>query len=522
MIRLWRLVQLAMLVLAAVPHKPASAAPADDAAKAAPWASPAIPWDDIAQMATAAVANETPDSALPFARPNEAALAASPHKVFIYYFPFFLISMDDKPIGEDVWSVHYMRRSGEHGKFAANGGFTRERPLPVGPWNSPYWRQIDEAADVLRAKAIGADGFGVGIQQTQDGPTFAISEGVCYAAAHVAPRFKVFPEPDGGTMKGVPADIMAKTIADYAHCPATLRLGNGHTLLAPFAPQNEPVAYWRDVLAQMAKAGVAADFIPVLLDPGHYAQSFGPISAGMSFWGFRDPVLASSAPARAMISAVRQAAPVWMAPVTPQDSRPKDAMFWESRNTEAFRMEWMDAIQGGAQYAHLITWNDYSEATEIAPSSGTQFLFYDLCAYYIAWFKTGKPPAILRDAIYYSHRNQIFQPDHPPLPGDKPFKLYGSTPLSNDIEMVAMLTWPATLEIEIAGKVYRQQAGAGLSAFRAPAAPGRPDFRIMRNGAAAVEKRSDWTITDKPDALSPLYFGGSSTRAFVPIPAAAP
>jgi hypothetical protein len=499
----------------------AHAAPADDAAKAAPWAAANIPWDEINRMATASVGAETPDSALPFARPSAASLAASPRKVYIYYFPFFIDSMDNQPIAQDHWTVHYLQRTGENGKFAAAGGMVRERPLPIGPFPTPYWRQVDESADVLRARAIGADGFGVGIQQTQDGNTYAISQNVCYAAAHVAPGFKVFPEPDGGTLKGASVAAMASATTQFERCPAALRLPNGHALLAPFAPQNEPVEYWRDVLAHMQADGVAADFIPVLLNAPQFAPAFAPISTGLSFWGARDPVGIASAPFQGAMTTLRHLRPIWMAPITPQDSRPKDAAFFESRNTEAFRAEWMDAIEHGDPIAHLITWNDYSEATEIAPSSGTQYLFYDLSAYYIAWFKTGKPPAILRDAIYYSHRNQIFQPDHPPLPTDKPYKLLGSTPLANDIEMIAMLTRPATLEIDIAGKTYRQQAPAGLTAFRAPAAPGRPDFRILRDNRVAVEKRSDWTITDKPDALSPLYFGGSSTRPFVPIPTAA-
>ena len=511
---------LAAALLAAA-QGAAFAAPADDAAKAAPWASPAIPWDEIARKAAGAVGGETPDAVLPFARPSAATLAASPHQVFIYYFPFFIDSMDNKPIAEDHWTVHYMQRSGENGKFAATGGMTRERPLPIGPWDSPYWRQIDEAADVLRARAIGADGFGVGIQQPRDGNTFAISEGVCYAAAHVAPGFKLFPEPDGGTLKALSAAQMAELNTEYQHCPAALRLPDGHALMAPFAPNNQPAAYWGDVLAQMGKAGTPTDFIPVLLNVAQFAEAFRPISAGMGFWGFRDPVSMATPAIRTAVAKARQTSPVWLAPITPQDSRPKAAMFWESRNTEAFRDEWMDAIQTGAQYAHLITWNDYSEATEIAPSSGIQYVFYDLNAYYIAWFKTGAPPRILRDAIYYTHRNQIFDPDHPPGPGDTPYKRFGATPLSNDIEMVAMLTQPAMLEIEIDGKTYRQQAGAGLVAFRAPAAPGQPEFRILRGGKTIVDKRSDWTIDAHPAASSPLYFGGSSTRAFVPIPAPA-
>jgi hypothetical protein len=506
----------AALFAGCVAGQPYKGAPA-----AAAWASPTTPWDAISRTAIGAVGQETPDSVLPFERPSGAATAASPRKVFIYYFPFFEISMDNYPIAEDHWTVDYLQRNGEHGKFAAQGGFTRERPLPVGPWPSPYWREINEAVDVLRARAMGADGFGVGIQQTGQGNTFDISEGVCFAAAHVAPGFQVFAEPDGAVLKTVPADAMAKTIAAYQTCPATLHLADGHALLAPFAPQNEPVDYWRDVLSRLRAANATADFIPVLLDPGHFGPLFAPISAAMSFWGFRDPATMVSLSSRSMMDALRHIDPAWMQPITPQDNRASVSVFWESRNTEAFRMAWMAAIQGQAQYAHLITWNDYSEETEVGPSSGTQFLFYDLSAYYTAWFKTGRPPRILRDAIYYSHRNQIFQPDHPPKPGDKPYKLLGDTPVANDIEMLAMLTAPATLEITIAGKSYRQNASAGLAAFRVPAAPGRPQFRILRGPATVVEKLSDWTIDANPDIATPLYFGGSSTRAFVPVPTGA-
>ena len=57
----------------------------------------------------------------------------------------------------------------------------------------------------------------------------------------------------------------------------------------------------------------------------------------------------------------------------------------------------LHAIDGGADWVQLITWNDYGEHTEIAPSTGTQHAFYDLTAYYTAWFKTGAAPRIVRD-----------------------------------------------------------------------------------------------------------------------------
>ena len=146
----------------------------------------------------------------------------------------------------------------------------------------------------------------------------------------------------------------------------------------------------------------------------------------------------------------------WMQPITPQDARPKAAIFWEAMNTSLFRILWDQAINGDAAYAHIVTWNAYPEATQIEPSSGTQFLFYDLSAYYIDWFKTGQAPAITTDTIYYSHRTQLFEPSSMALPDGKHFRNLGLTAVQNRAEMVVLLTAPATLEIRIAGKNHFQ------------------------------------------------------------------
>jgi hypothetical protein len=84
--------------------------------------------------------------------------------------------------------------------------------------------------------------------------------------------------------------------------------------------------------------------------------------------------------------------------------------------------------------------------------------------------------------------------------------------------MVALLTSPAQLEIEIDGHRYTADAQAGLAELRAPAALGRPRFRILRNGVPVVEKLSDWTIDGHPDVEDPSYVGGSSSRPFVEMP----
>ena len=48
----------------------------------------------------------------------------------------------------------------------------------------------------------------------------------------------------------------------------------------------------------------------------------------------------------------------------------------------------------GAQAVQIITWNDHSEGTNLRPNTGSQYAFYDIAAYYIAWYKTGVKPAI--------------------------------------------------------------------------------------------------------------------------------
>lgn len=478
-------------------------------------------WAEIARAAKTIQAADGTETALPFARPAPAALAALPRKVFIHYFPAFPTSIDNAPAESDTWARELLARTGQRGRLATAGGFARERPLPSGPQASPHWREINVTVDVLRAQALGADAFGVNLMETA-GPTFDAATRLCLAAQRAAPGFHIFGEPDAAATIKDSAETVARIITLFQACPSALRRDNGHGLIMPFAPENRSPAFWADVLRQLHAAGHDVDMIPAHLNLLAAASQFAGLSQGVSAWGQRDIAYAARPEIRAKLAQVRSAAPAWIQAISPQGFAPKALHFLESRNTEAFRTSWMEAITTGAQAVHLITWNDYGEATEIAPSTGIQFVFYDLSAYYAAWFKTGAPPRILRDALYYTHRNQVFQPDHPPKPGDAPFRRLGETQLSNDIEMIALLPSPAEIEIEIAGVRTHQTAPAGLTVLRATARPGRPVFRILRNGRPTVEKVSDWEIQAQPEAASGLYFGGSSTRRFIPPPTAKP
>jgi glucan endo-1,3-alpha-glucosidase len=81
--------------------------------------------------------------------------------------------------------------------------------------------------------------------------------------------------------------------------------------------------------------------------------------------------------------------------------------------------QWMAAIQSGVNWVEIVTWNDWGEATYVAPfgEPRDQDLwnyqwgpllahvgFLDASAYFIDWFKTGVAPAIQNDRIFYFYR----------------------------------------------------------------------------------------------------------------------
>jgi len=477
--------------------------------------APDFPWGELVTTARSFVDRESPDSVWPFERADPTALANSERKVFCHYFTPFPLSFDNTALDDDYYRRQYLERAGEGGKFAHVGGYLRERPLGAGMLPGAHWQATNAVIDVLRAQRIGADGFGVDLQQLASGRYWDNATALFGAALASGTGFRILIEPDADILKSVQPDELVRSLVALGRHPAAYRLPDGRLLLAPFAPEERPVSFWQATLDGLRRANMPAAFLPVFNNLLAHAQAFAPICYGMSEWGNRDPESVDADTAVDIWRKMKGDAAVWMEAITPQDDQPKTSIFWECANTELFRHCWMKAIREKAHFAHVITWNDYSEATEIEPSSGTQFVFYDLSAYYISWFKLGKAPRILRDTIYYTHRREIFTTGHPPVPGDKPLRQLGRGVLRNDVEMVALLTRPATLVIRQGDAIQHLEADAGLSVLKAPARLGQPEFQIIRDGKPVVEKRSDWTIIDRSSAEDPLYVGGSTNRAFV-------
>lgn len=492
---------------------------------------PAIDWKQIETVARDFVQSESPDSVWPFEHQNGTSKSTTKKKVFAHFFSPFPLSFDNQPTAEDTYArVHLSPEgsdrilNGRGGYKVGGGGALRQRPLPVEAWESPHWKKINLAIEVLRAEKLGLDGFTydmLGVSPSNEHRQ--ILEMLLQVAEQISPDFKIALMPDMNAELKRKPEMLKEVLLDLSHYQSLYHVEDGRLLVAPYNGAAQPPKYWKTLISEMEDAGVPIAFMPVLVGYEHLDKNgalYGPIAYGLSDWGFRDIQYAEMYDFTHSAEQAKPYTDVWMMPVAPQDVRSKSLIAWESENTRAFRYLWDAAIESDSKYVQLVTWNDYSEASEISPSSGTQFAFYDLTAYYTTWFKTGTPPKIKEDAIYYTHRTQVF-----PFPDGvkaeqqrKPFQNAGKTPFMNNVEMVALLTAPAIIEIEQGEALYRSNAQAGLATLSVPVKVGRPIFRIMRDEAVILETTSDWTVQQGGKVENPIYHGGSSTREFTPTP----
>lgn len=452
-------------------------------------------------------------AAWPFAAPSVGTLRASPKKVFAHYFTPFPVSLDNKPPEQDYYSAEYLTPGGEGGRYAGSGGYIKQRPMPRTVLAGGTWDQTDVQQDVRRAAALGIDGFAVDLLASS-GVQWLRAQRLLDTANAVEPGFKVLLMPDmEAEFRTNPGNLLP-AIRRLATYPAAYRLHDGRLVLAPYNAQNQSVAWWSALLTTLQAEGTPVAFFPVFQGWSNHAAAYAPISAGMSDWGDRSP--GANRNWRSVPAQAHGYGTLWMSPVSPQDMRPKDLAFWEARNSENYRVMWENAILGDADWVQIISWNDYSESSEIAPSTGTQWSFYDLTAYYTAWFKTGTRPTITRDAIYYFHRRHASSAAPDLSRQTRAYSRFpGSDAPADDIEVVVFTTAPSTLKVTVGSQVTERQVTAGMSAVRVPLTEGTPVFELQRGGTTVASVRSAYAISNRIVWQDLLYRSGSSTRTLV-------
>lgn len=450
---------------------------------------------------------------LPFKPVN---LGQSGREVFAHWH-FFAISMDNKPADVDYYATHFLDPAHPEGKTEGFGSALRERPLPRDPYQGSDWAVDDLVCDIRWADAIGIDAFLYNIITIdRKSPFWKLFFDMLEAAGRVGGKFRVVPNLDAPLLLERPVAEVAAAIVSASGHPMLLRRETGQLVLGAFQPEAWPVERWNSLFALLEREKIGIEFMPIFLNvrsaqDGHWSKS---TTVGEWSGNFADGVgyVAEAA------AIVRRHGKKWCAPVCPQDVRPKGGVFGEAANSRLFRDGWMAAINGHADAVQLITWNDYSESSAVRPSTLIQYSFYDLAAFYIAWFKTGRAPPVTKDVLYYFHRVQPTDGAGLGMSQARPFALqWGREPV-NDVELLAFLIADGELQIEIGGELHRLAAKAGVTSMRVPLAPGRPVFRLRRDDRTAIEFVSADTIGDRAEFQDLVYRGGSSTRPAAAAP----
>lgn len=446
------------------------------------------------------------DASWPFAI-DAAALRRSAKRVYAHWH-IFKISEDNMDPARDRYS-RLLGPEGMDGKYAEAGGLIRERPLPRPPRAGGDWLAQDMEEDVRRGAAVGLDGFQFNILSIKpQSPFWESLVAMLAAAERVGGGFTVMLSVDATAMKRVRPEALVEVLRPLLASPAVARMPDGRPILGCFKAELFGADWWGTLVR-----GLDAAFMPSFVAPERIEPSgLVDLAEGLNIYGDGTPTRPKRLARTGAIA--RRHGKLWLAPICPQEFRPKDKYYLDAENTRLFRERWAQAMD--ADWAQVVTWNDYTEGTEIAPSTGIQWVFYDLCAYHLAWFKAGTPPPVTRDALFYTHRIQpVGAAPQEALPAASRFRFVGERPPGNQVELLAFLERPGRLEVELAGATAGTDAPAGLTAFTVPAVEGRPRFRLRRGERTVIELESAFAIRPQGRFVDLLYRAGSSTRPVV-------
>lgn len=453
-----------------------------------------------------------PAGALPFDMPQPAALrsgAAGKKLVFAHYFTPYPLSLDNASADADYYTRNYLNPDGESGKHERYGGLLRDRPLPVQP-KSGDWEYANLQQEVRTARAAGIDGFTLDMLSLS-GKNWERSNQLMAAARSVDPAFKIMLMPDMTSLKTDDPGVLADAIAALGAAPAAHRLPDGRLVVSPFKAEAKSAAWWTEVMGILkSKHGTRTAFVPLFLDFGAHSGDFAPISHGFSEWGSRSYVGQESNTRD--VKRAHEMGKIWMQPVSVQDARPNQGIYDEAGNTATLRATWKHAIDDGADWVQLTTWNDYSEGSQFAPSLHNGHAYLDLTSYYLTRFKTGGWPEIVRDTLYLTARTQFAQAGPT---GDQSLLMSlrkGSAAPRDTVEVLSFLAEPAVVRTAVGSAKDFHEAPAGVHSELLPLKSGASSAEVVRGGKTATGVELPYPADRTVEVQDLQYYAATSGR----------
>lgn len=515
---------------------------------ATPGLASCTPGDEPSTLDDAAedempISNDVVTTHLPIDMPSRERreAAASSRMVLAHFFPVFPAIVDHRP-PNDYWEDVWLPPGGTEGEIdhRAYGGLVRDRKwVGAGPTSGSV--DTESKRENLRRELslgldAGLDGFTVELLSDGDAasPQTRAVDDLYEAALQLNdPYFRLVPMPDGTTPSTTTPEACATYVTELLGRPVPKWLIEGMPVIVPFAPEAAPqgagsggqpaVNFWTDVLDRVASAGAPRPLLwPCYVatwDASPQAGSFDEVAEGHGRWG--EPYVAGYDHESGTVDAVTTCREAyrkpWMGFVMRQVDKPKAGSTWDSHGTRALATQWEAWIAAGddCPVVHLPTWDDFSEGTQIAPSTTSGAAWADLTAVFSMWYKLGQLPEIVRDGLYLSSRRMIVGHDDNRFPATQSQvpSLYGTSPQSNMVEVRVFATAPATLRVfrdeELTGEFTVK---AGMSSHDVPAQLGHPSAELVRDGDVVARVVGPVTIGTDHQADDRLYHLASSLR----------
>ncbi|EEA02858.1 conserved hypothetical protein [Burkholderia sp. H160] len=352
------------------------------------------------------------------------------------------------------------------------------------------------------------------------------------AASKLDFDFKLFVSADGEAQNEI-EDIISTT----AELPAQL-ISDGRPVVSAYAAGGTSVAN-RELLIQKVKK-LGAYFVPHFF-PSTGEKQIYPAQAeeiiaelanakGFFYFGSAGAPQLLAASINALSKVLRVHGKVFMASVTPYYRGLRSGTNYRAFETYGYSgmaLEWQAAIDSGANWVQIVTWNDWAESTYVAPIGGSDGRAYvyarrfgnlpshlgylDASAFFICWFKTGIKPQISADKLYYFYRL------HPIVGASDGTNNVGdatppasTSPLSSQIQVTVFLKQPATVSIILPSRTTKYNVPAGIAHLSADFAPGRPRFTVERHETVIIDKIGEQEITLNDFSGEYNYFSGES------------
>lgn len=480
---------------------------------------------------------------------SRSQLALYPNKAYTHYFTQFVRSQSNTGVMSTEYAYRFWMPPGAlegTTNYATWGGWFRDyyKLRPPNPNPAPGWQIDDMVWEVNAARDACWDGFIV--DQLSAGPTLSpTGQYIKYrrlmtAIEQVAdPTFKFYAQPDGNASTAVSPTQLAADLAEVATHDYALFTPDGRLDVSPYGPEFAAAKsgmtafnFWNTVkntAEQSYATGLSFNmcYSKSWLAAVGGAPELNSISDGHGRWGLRNELellqrINTNADA-AQWCHDNYGKP-WMGHVAVGDSRAKSATYHENHGFQTLRESWKVAsgVLTGVKSDRVInpTWNDLGESAHTCPTENHGYVYCDLNAYYIHFYKTGIWPKKERDCVFISHRVQFMTGTTYTGPQTVFANKIGTTPLYEEVDFLVAAKGSCTLETTVGGSVTTYtitQADIDASwdklvSIKVPLALGSISCRLIRNGVTVAAIASPFPVANVQVSQDPTYRTVSSLR----------